>query len=453
MKYETAKSILLTVLVLLSFVLTWSIWTYQPKLDEMESTKYIKDISIGNKKTDTSTIIKPVQISFHKDDKHYGTTNSQEMLGIVRDMKKWQISNLKNISANFSKTEFRKFVHQNGHIELIYPDDVTLDILKTIYQINEEDLHSTTFDRIILDYRNREKDGIPLYFISYKSHKVFSAKAEGVSSLALEEDYKKVTDKYTTYFPYGVSESRVIFLPKTEMKLNQYQYYVHFLDPDKFKDALFSDPSFVKKEILPNQIEYTDGSRLMEVDLNNHTLSYVNPQGNEESDAIVNDLIQQSIDFMNDHGGWTDSYQFFSWDKYNEQANFRLYLNGVPVFNKFGMAEIVQHWKNNNIYSYDRPLIKLQLSDRENEPTALPTGYQAIEKIESIQNYDPEFLDAVVVGYELIVDRTKENMIRDRAVLFKPAWYYHYAGAWRKVNFESPKHSLKGEEDYVSGLE
>lgn len=451
MKYETAKSIMLTVLVLLSFMLTWSIWTYQPKYEEMENTKYIKEISIGNRKVDTSAIIKPVQVFFHKDNKHFGTTDSQEINNIVKDVRKWRISDLENISMDFSKQKFRQFVHQNGHIELVYPDDLTIDILKSIYQINEKNLHGLTFDRIIIDYQNRGKTGIPIYFISYKSHKIYSAKSEGTQFAAIEEAYNKAKAKYPVYFPYEVSEERVIFLPKEQIKLNQYQYYVHLLDPDKFKDALFSDPSFVKKEVLPNQIEYTDGSRLMEVDLNNHILNYVNPQGNEESETVVNDLIQQSIDFVNDHGGWTDSYQFFSWDKFNEQTNFRLYLNGEPVFNQFGMAEIVQYWKNNDIYSYDRPLIKLQLSDRENKPTTLPTGYEAIEKIESMPGYNPEFLEAVVVGYELIIDRTKESVLRDRTVLFQPAWFYCYAGVWQKIDFEPLKNSLKG--GHIGGLE
>lgn len=444
MNYESIKSILLSILVLLSFLLTWNIWTYQPKYEEMENPEYIKEVSIGSSKADISSIVKPVQIFYHKNNYHYGTTNSQELNSVVKEVKKWQILELKNISSSFKKLEFQNFSRQNGFIEIVYPDEITIDVLKKIYQIDDKDLHSITFDKIILDHQDVAKDSAKVYFVSSKFRKVYFAKSDEFSFGEIEKKYQNAANLYSRYFPYEVSESRTIFLPEEKIQLNKYQYYVHFLDADKFKDALFSDPSIVKKEILPTQLEYTDGSRLMEVDLTNHILSYVNPQGNEENESELNDLLEQSVDFINDHGGWTDTYQFFSLDKYNEQTTFRLYLNGVPTFNQYGMAEIIQYWKSNDIYSYNRPMIKLQLSDRDNEPQELPSGHSAIEKIEEIPNYNPEFLDAVVVGYELIQDYSKENMLRDRTIIFEPAWYYCYSGAWRKVNFEPPPNTPEG---------
>ena len=41
MRYEKIKSIILTLLVLVSILLTWNLWTYQPNYDTMENSNTV----------------------------------------------------------------------------------------------------------------------------------------------------------------------------------------------------------------------------------------------------------------------------------------------------------------------------------------------------------------------------------------------------------------------------
>ena len=43
MTYENIKTTILTFLVLLSGLLTWNIWTYQPNYESMENQKTVGD--------------------------------------------------------------------------------------------------------------------------------------------------------------------------------------------------------------------------------------------------------------------------------------------------------------------------------------------------------------------------------------------------------------------------
>ncbi len=44
--------------------------------------------------------------------------------------------------------------------------------------------------------------------------------------------------------------NKIIILPARPLVLNRLQYYMDELSADRFKDALFTDPSFVKKMSL-----------------------------------------------------------------------------------------------------------------------------------------------------------------------------------------------------------
>ena len=167
-----------------------------------------------------------------------------------------------------------------------------------------------------------------------------------------QNDFAKPASNYSVYFPYEISGKRVLYMPKNPSKMVGYKYFYNEINPEKFKNALFSDPSFVKKDILSDGEEYTDGSRLMNVDANKKMITYVDPAEESESVRASSDLIKQSIEFVNAHGGWTDHYRYFNVTNVDQQVNYRLFMQGIPVFNEDGTAEILQYWGQEKIYQY-----------------------------------------------------------------------------------------------------
>ena len=80
--------------------------------------------------------------------------------------------------------------------------------------------------------------------------------------------------------------------------------------------------------------EYTDASNLMRVDNESNMILYVDP-AEEETQAInSNDILQRSINFVNEHGGWTDDYRYEGLDNAQKAVLFRLYLVGYPIFSE-----------------------------------------------------------------------------------------------------------------------
>ncbi|OQM44471.1 transcriptional regulator [Anoxybacillus sp. UARK-01] len=429
MRYETAKTIVLTVLVLTSILFTWGLWTYHPKYDVIQNGEYVQNVSVSNAQVDPSMIVRPSQILIHKNAAHYGLIEETEINKLFKNMKKWTFDDFENVSSTVSKESFLSFIHGRGKIEIIYPDEIPMNIYQTIFQIDDRGLDSIGFDTIIIPVEKHSS--LTVYFVSTERRKIYKATAKDVPFEEINQLYEH-TEKLPRYFAYNVSETKTLFLPEKEMTMDRLQYYTDELDTDKFKEALFSDPSFVKKDILTFGEEYTDGSRLMDVDFLQKLLLYVNPAAkytigpsSEESAS----LIQKSIDFVNEHGGWTDMYHFVQWDREERKIVFRLFVNNHPVFNNYGMSEIVQIWGAAEINKYQRPLFRLEIPDRTSVPVQLQSGRQVIQQLEKIKGFKKELLTEVTLGYELVKDQEREKV-----VVLEPDWFYLYNGTWKKFS-------------------
>ena len=201
MRYESVKSILLTVLVITSIVLTWNLWTYQPEYEAIQN-KLFREVSISDKK-ETGSLIKPVKVMFHQNDSHYGTFNGVEINPIIEEMKKWTFYDFRNVTSSISPSELEEMQHSNGKVEIIFPDEVPITLYKSVLKFEEAKIPSVTFNKIVINISNIQKESV-VYFISSEpnSYKVYEF---NIRANYLQEFVRNFADhapdKYQSYFP------------------------------------------------------------------------------------------------------------------------------------------------------------------------------------------------------------------------------------------------------------
>ncbi|AIE61671.1 YycH family regulatory protein [Bacillus methanolicus] len=430
MTYENIKSAILMVLVILSVVLTWNIWTYQPNFDTMEKSNYIGEVEIGAKK-EVNKVVKPDRILFHYQGNHYGTVSNAYIDKIIRELSTWSFYGIKNITNQIH--QLPEFVHADGNVEIVFPDVVPIELYKTVLSIEDRNLPKFKFNRIVIDADNKEgEDGI-VYFVRYGTKEEQQVYVSHVSSAHLKEfnqKFYKQSNQYPRYFEYKATNYRSIFLPVEKPKMKKYKYYSYNLSSEKFAEALFHDPRFVQKNVGPGKEEYIGESSMMTVDNDMKMLSFVNPQ--EESEYLKGpvDLLQRSIDYINAHGGWTDSYRYAGMDEINQKVIFRLYdLEGYPVFNENGLSELELIWGQNDIYRYFRPNFGLDVPlNNEISEVVLDSGQEALEFLQKSKGFKPEKLQDMVIGYRISIDQQSS-----RHLVFTPYWYYKYDNAWGRI--------------------
>jgi len=443
-KYETVKSIVLTVLVALSVFLTWNLWTYKPKY-EFSDTKYVHEISIAESR-EPSQLIKPLQVLFHIDEAHYGTVVEEDIKGILQEMSKWNFYDIGSARI-LEPYQIEKMSTDNNRIEIIYPDVVPFDLYKGVMHFEADVLPNASFDRIVINLDSNTKNSSTVSFISTKEGRVYDSNVnpDKVASFAIETRKKKnIYDEYKGFeLKSQDGPKRVIYLPIEEQNMVGNTYFVEYINPDKFKNALFRYPTKVRRDIMSNGVQFTDDRSVMNVDYSTNMLDYINPGQETITEKSNNnrDLLKRSIDFVNEHEGWTDNYRYFDMGIFERKVVFRLFLSNYPVFNEQGMTEISQYWGSEEILKYKRPYF-LKHPFGVPTKTKLPSGEYVLNSLLEDPSFKQEMLESILVGYRL----SKSSSNTETEVLtLEPSWYYLYAGSW--IRFENDK---RGD---MSGLE
>jgi regulatory protein YycH of two-component signal transduction system YycFG len=423
MKFETIKSILLTVLVLLSFGLTWVLWTYQPQLDPLVSGKLVEEVEMGDKK-EVPSIIKPDRILYHEKDQHYGTT---EVDKVMKEMSDWVFFDVENFTEQSG--DFKQAVHGPGKVELVFPHEVPIELFRNVLEFEEKRIPSFQFDRIVIDMTSMKRDRGRVYFANVTNQQIYVSYISTSFLKQFNEEFVKNADQYSSYFAYNAGAKRRIFLPEHETEMMQYKYLPMNLNSESFKKALFKDPNLVLKSFVGNGEEFTDDSSKMNIYTNDNYLVFVNPSEDNGYISGAATLLKRSIDFINQHSGWTDPYRFASLDESGQEVTFRMYsMDGYPVFNSKGLSEIYEAWGRNEITKFTRPTFSMELP-LEFTKVLRPSGKDVIEYLESKDNFKPEMLESLVLGYRMERDPQSQRLI-----ILEPAWFYLYNNSWEEIS-------------------
>ncbi|ULM97220.1 two-component system activity regulator YycH [Peribacillus frigoritolerans] len=434
MNFERAKSIILIILVGTSIFLTWSIWTYEPEYDPFEqSSEFIKiksDVQI------VSDVIKPVSILFHGNGQHFQTSNPAEMNEMEKEFSQWRFRGLKEISVNRLQRKFDDFVHEDGSIEIEFSDDIPISLYKTVLNITDKEVPEFSFDRIIIKQKNISGNESAVYFVSYDRRKIYQGMVDSKKLRNfMDSFYRGSYDKYPKYTAETINSKRTLFVPENPVEINRLEYYIDSLDIGDLKSALFINPKYVRQEPVSVGEEYTDGTRLMTVNKDNYLISYINPAQKRKLFDSSSDLLQKSIDFINEHAGWENNNYRFAYMSENEQrVVFRLFVNGYPAFNESGMTEIEQIWGKEEIYSYDRPYFKLDsVLPSVRSAKTLPSGKEVVNQLKSKDNIDFNSVEDISIGYRL--DKSLDSKLVTLVTL-EPTWYYRIGDKWFIVPFD-----------------
>lgn len=430
MNFERAKSIILIILVGTSVFLTWSIWTYEPEYEKIDESDLIK---IKSDEQIVSDVIKPVSVLFHRNGQHFQTVDPVKIERMEKEFSQWTYSDVKQVSLKMIQKEFEDFVHEDRSIEINFSDDVPMSLYKSVLDVKDEDMSSFSFDRIVIKQKDIGGEESAVYFISYDQKQIYQAM---VPTKNLRNFSEKFYNKnYPAYTAHTIGEKKTIFVPEKPMKINQYQYYIDYLDIKNLKDALFNNPKYVRKETVTRGEEYSDGTRLLSVNNEDYVLSYINPAQKIKVLSISSELLEKSIDFINDHAGWEGSNYRFDYLSENEQrVIFRLFIDGYPAFNEYGMTEIEQVWGKEDIYSYQRPNFSLaSVLPAEGSVVTLPTGNEVVDQLKENENIDFNSVQDISIGYKL--NKSLDSKLVTLVTL-EPTWYYQSGEKWLIVPFE-----------------
>ncbi|MEG0386354.1 MAG: two-component system activity regulator YycH [Solibacillus sp.] len=434
MKYiEQIKSYLLAFLVLLSIVLTLMIWNYKPDYEFIEEAQ-VDEIKISESKQ-LQDILKPYRLLFRQDDHFYGTVSNEVIQDIYDELSIWDAHDIDLINSNLSDEKMNEELRMNNRLTLFFNEEVPLQVFSGILTFNEKELPDASFTRLILDWTDvLFNNQLQVYFLNTEKRILFRSSIELPNAIYFMEEIIAPVKEYQTYFEVERDALPSLYIAQEAMESIQYTYFMDKIQPDIFKNILFRDLSIVKRgTVNAREEKYNDDTSLMTVDTQSHILNYVYPTAESIVPIPSARLLSDSIDFINDHGGFTGDFRFSSMNVGKHETQYQLFVQGYPIYSSETTARIITTWGENRIFRYRRPYYSINPNNNIQSfrtTKELPSGEEVIEYLKNMEDQPFDEIDEIIVGYHLMLDIEKELF------LLEPSWFSISNNVWTRISPE-----------------
>ncbi|MED1799949.1 YycH family regulatory protein [Brevibacillus porteri] len=346
---EPAKTVLLNLLVLASFVLTAMLWSNQPNLQFIEPAEYTQSKPVQEKQLEQ--LVTPESVVFHYgEDRHTkaSATDAPYSL-IVREMSKWIFLDFSPLTISNEKWE--DIAREKMGLEVRFRSTVPLSIVGRLVTFRDEfDNRMKGIDRLWL-YYEKDEDVVYALFLSTEEGRMMRSRTS-ISPKDLRESYLASGDLMPEQIMKIVKPERsfvdlegpalmwsTYYLPKNQMRMQQFRYSYVPVTNDRLIESYFIDQSLVRQIMERDKtVIFTDGSRSIQLRSEQQAFTFTDPAYQQRDQELSDEeKVQSAVTFMNKHLGWLDDYHFERIKKsYNEKdlITFRQYLGAYPLISE-----------------------------------------------------------------------------------------------------------------------
>ncbi|PID13970.1 hypothetical protein CSV63_15200 [Sporosarcina sp. P34] len=423
LKYiEIIKSIVLLLLVSLSVLFTFEVWNYSPNYEPMEQLQTV-DISISEKKT-IDEIIKPYKVITNLKDQILGSTDAEKIDRILKEMNTWDLSNLQLVRQDMNKFNIAQTLRQPSQMALYFTGEVPMLVYDNVLPVDDVNIPEATFNRLVIDWSQSTQAPV-IHLLSEVSGLHYQVQVTLPNKTSFLRNVVDVGQSFDEYAEIDRGNAPFLAVPKDPITITRNTYYQEEINPLRFRDALFSDPKAVRRnQVNPTHEEYGDDHAFMNVDTEIKRLSYVMPAVESQEFALPSELLLNTIDFINEHGGWTDEFRYAYMNPYSRYVRFQLYIDGLPVFSdQPGISEITETWGEMRVFKYIRPYYSLDVNI-EPVQEKLPSGVEVAGSLRESEELNFDLIEEITPGYYMIHD------IERKLFILQPCWYYLIKDNW-----------------------
>lgn len=445
---EPAKTVLLNLLVLVSFCLTALLWSNQPKFQLIEPAQYTESKPVQEKQLEE--LVTPESVVFHYgEDRHTKAvaTDGQYSM-IVKEMSKWIFLDFAPFTLTNEK--WGEIAREKMGLEVRFRSTVPMSVIGRL--VNFRDDYGNKIkgvDRIWL-YYEEDEDLVYALFLSSDEGQILRARTS-ISPKDLRDSYLATGNQMPEQIMKVVKPARnfalvetspfwnMYYLPKYPVKMQQFRYSYTTVTNERLIEAYFLDQSLVRQIMERDKtLIFTDGSRSIQLKADQQAVTFTDPAYQQRPQELSDEeKVQGAVSFINKHLGWLDDYHFERIKKsYNDKdlITFRQYLGAYPLVSqgskKIDTIQITS--EAGQVVTLSRSLLDLDkyISNKEWLVMSGPELYQLIRD-KKLAN--PDEITNAYLAYQTIVG--------DDYVDLMPVWVVELAN---HSNLYIPAHSNQG---------
>ncbi|MDP5276051.1 YycH family regulatory protein [Chengkuizengella axinellae] len=414
---EKIKSVILTLLVFGSLFQSYLLVYSKPDFNPAVQDEYI-DTRLNGNHENVENMIFPKHIVLHfGEDKHTMLyPNFKFYNDIYEKITQRTFENFRPVTI--PSLERIKLKEYQG-IELEFMDGIPIQWLQNTMQVKPENINlDVSVDKIWI-YVTETQEIRALFFVD-SGLQVFEATKV---DLKVEDLYEFVG--YGEFLStYHTTNNGKYYLPDEPIEVVRLTVNYNDFERDQLVASLFVDPSITSTAVDNDGKEIIlDGASVLEMNHKQFWMSYNDYETPVESSSELLDDLLTSIQFANQHGGWSRTNLISKIPEQTEQQIFRFQQYVKPAPNvvalpilptdsfKLGYTEITM--KEGVVTNYDRSLINLSSVTVNREPYTLQGG-EALEQLVLEKEKNLNIINIFPAYYPII----------DEYILLIPSWAY-----------------------------
>lgn len=417
---EKAKSILLTILVVVSLIQSYMLGYSSPRPEPISPENYV-NTELSGTQAELKDVVFPNQIILHFGKKNHTVLYPMPFINHYRNifdfLKQRTFDGLRKTNVFAANIDWNDIRDNYQGIEVRFSEGVPFTVLQSLMSISKEEasLENELITRIWIYKGN--KDEVKTFFISDTNVVLYEAVKADVTVQDLEVRLRlgeSLTRYHTTDGEFYLPDEP---LPAIKITMPFTQYTA-----EQLKRNLFVDPSLTRllQERDGSQI-FTDGKRGLQLRNGQRWLVYSDPgSAPVDSKNEIKDNLLSAIQFVNQHGGWNSTYLYSSITPKQafgpQTLLFRQYLEGYPVMNirndDIGYIKVVV--QKGIVANFERSMILPDTKAMAKQQAVLEGGKELDAKV---QQYGRRMaIVGIYPGYKPVL---KE---KEKTIEYVPKW-------------------------------
>ncbi|OPA79046.1 hypothetical protein BVG16_08050 [Paenibacillus selenitireducens] len=412
---EKAKTIVLTLLVVLSLVQTYFLSYSMPNFDPIQKTDsdYVKTETMGPEEK-IENLIFPEQMILHLGaGKH--TVFSPDYIFYKEIYKRLQGRKFDGFQrTQVQMLDLNKIRNEDQGIELVFGQGVPVTLLRKVMQIQGDQVFGDEMINRIWIFTSDNKETVRALFFSTKDNVVYEAlKADlTVQDIKQHVEFGQAWDSYRLLY-------NEYYLPDAPLNMVQVEVPYNLFTAEQMQKNLFPDPSTTRdiQEKDGSEI-FTDSKRSLQVRPEHQWVSYSDPVAKVEGSNDVSESVMSAVQFVNQHGGWNGTHRLAISMNQNDGSDvyFQQYYGAYPIVAdstfRFGSIHLVV--QQGVVSKYERSLINLQEKASSKELVTLPGGDELATKFKRYLNESKSKVKWIFPAYRPV--------LADKVIRLIPTW-------------------------------
>lgn len=421
MNWTLVRKISLAVLFVLSLFLSFVLWrnpggyVLQP---EDADTPVVSSVTFNRR---MSAVFGPTEVIEHNGQGSFLTKEEKVLKNLYSIFAEVEITDLMD-PVSLDGDEYINRLRQTNGIELSFSSSIPFNLYETSFSFLPREYENRTFNRMYLSSSNFEK----VYFYNTHSQLFYEADITNIDTDLLtavlnEEDIQSYAVQSVTL------NDHIAYLPIESLELPVLNYMVEEQPNSLFIERLFNDTSEIQTIVNEDLLRYYDYFSELTIDNEKDILSYSRPQASADNLSMT-DRVRNSFNELVQLEHWPNEVYFYGLSSSTNEAEFRRYIKGFPVFGNPDYGGTFITVSNSDIIELEIPTVVAQTPISNNNIRTEMDSLQDLVLNLNNAGYGLSSMDDIKVGYTW--GYSDES---SRVVTLTPNWYVKREGRWMSM--------------------